>query len=134
MSYSWHNIDDNNVITLSFTSSRFLVYITLETNYQLDLTTGDFSDLIAFNKAIITSSRYEDKLPDITRPVDDVIHTNVISDSIVSGISSDVLYRFRIENLPLSYPFHKEGRRLLYNKINTNMIKELRIYFTDSLN
>ena len=116
-------------ISLTFIPSRFLVYITLETNYQVDFTTGDFDDLIGFNKAIVTSSKYGDKLPDITRSMDDIlIHTNIVTDSIVSGVFSDVLYRFSVDNLPLSYPFHIEGRTKLYNKISASIIKDLRIY------
>ena len=120
-------------ISLSFIQSRLLVFLTLEPNYQIDLTNGDFSELIGFNKAIFTSSRYGDKLSDIIRSVDDiVIHTNIISKSIVSGKSSDILYLFGISNLPISYPFVKEGRRLLYNKVSVSNISELRIYITDS--
>lgn len=124
-------------IKIAFVSSLFRVRITLENGYQLDLRTGDFNELIGFDKTIITSTGYGSKLPDITRIVDNIfIHTNIISDSIISGIQSDILYRFSVaDNLPLSYPFHIEGRRLLFNKINTNIIKkELRIYITDALN
>ena len=120
---------------MTFVSSVFRVLITLEANYRLDLTTGDFADLIGHNKAIITATGYGPSLPTITRSVDNVfLHTNIISESNLSGIESDVLYRFSVDNLPLSYPFRFEGRRLLYNKINTNIMKELRIYITDSLN
>ena len=122
-------------IKIAFVSSLFRVRITLENGYQLDLRTGDFNELIGYDKTIITSTGYGSNLPDITRSVDNIfIHTNIISDSIISGIQSDILYRFSVDNLPLSYPFHIEGRRLLFNKISTNIIKELRIYITDALN
>ena len=122
-------------VKLTFISSLFRVQLTLENGFQLDLRTGYFSDLIGYNKAIITSTGYGSSLPDITRSVDNkFIHTNIISDSIISGIQSDILSRFSVDNLPLSYPFYIEGRRPLYNKINTNVIKELRIYITDAFN
>ena len=122
-------------VKLTFISSLFRVQLTLENGFQLDLRTGDFSDLIGYDKPIITSTGYGSSLPDITRSVDKIfIHTNITSDSIISGIQSDILYRFSVDNLPLSYPFHIEGRRLLYSKINTNVINELRIYITDALN
>ena len=60
--------------------------------------------------------------------------TKVISDSVVSGVCSDILYRFSVDNLPLSFPFHIELKRALYNKINSNITKDMRIYLTDALN
>lgn len=119
---------------ITFIPSVFRVYIELETDYQLDLRTGDFNQLIGFNKVIVTSTTYGTHLPDITRSVDALfVHTNIISDSIVSGIQSDVLYRFSVDDLTLSFPFHIEGKRILYNKISTTVIKDLRIYITDEL-
>ena len=122
-------------ITLSFIRARLLVYIALETNYQIDLINNNFADIIGFNKSIITSSNYGVNMPNITRSVDEiVIHTNIVSKSIVNGKSSNVLYRFGVTNLSISFPFHKEGRRLLYNRVSVSTIKDLRIYITDSLN
>ena len=122
-------------ITLSFVRARILVYIALETNYQIDLTNNDFADIIGSNKSIITSSNYGVNIPSITRSVDEiVIHTNIISKSIVNSKSTNVLYRFGVTNLPISYPFRVEGRRLLYNKVSVSTIKDLRIYITDALN
>ena len=129
------NNHSSSGISLSFITARFLVYITLEANYQLDFTLGDFSDLIGFNKVIVTGSGYGAKLPDITRSVDEIlIHTNIVSRSLVAGIGSDILYQFSVDNLPTSYPFHIKGRWRLFSKINTRIIKDLRIYITDSLN
>lgn len=60
--------------------------------------------------------------------------TKVISDSVVSGVCSDILYRFSVGNLPLSFPFHIEPKRALYNKTNSNITKDMRMYLTDALN
>lgn len=62
---------------------------------------------MGFDKAIT--------VPDITRSVDNIfIHTSIMSKSIISGVESDGIHRFSIDthDLPLSYPFHIEGRRL----------------------
>ena len=128
------NIHSTTRISLSFIRTRLLVYIALETNYQIDLTNNDFADIIGFNKSIITCSNYGVHIPNITRSVDEiVIHTNIVSKSIVNGKSSNVLYRFGLNNLPISYPFHKKGREL-FNKVSVSTIKYLRIYITDTLN
>ena len=128
------NTHSTSGITLSFIRARLLVYIALETNYQIDLTNNDFADIFGFNKSIITSSNYGVNIPNITRSVDEiVIHINIVSKSIVNGKSSNILYRFGVNNLPISYPFHKKGREL-YNRVSVSTIKDLRIYITDALN
>ena len=119
-------------IEIKFVSSLYKVFMSLEKEFQLDLRTGDFAYLIGFNKGIVRATGYGEKFPNISRSVDNIfIHTNIISESIVGGKESDVLYRFSIDNLPLSYPFHIEPRRVLFCKIKTNRIDELRIYITD---
>lgn len=121
-------------ITIKFVPSLFKVLLAMKSGFQLDLRNGDFGKLLGFEK-IYTATGYGPKLPDITRSVDNVfIHTNIISDSVVSSNQSDVVYRFSMDNLPLSYPFHIEPRRALFNKINTSIIKDLRIYITDEFN
>ena len=122
-------------VSITFVSSLMKVLLTLKSGFQVDLKTGDFGKLLGFEKKIYTASQYSPKFPDITRSVDNVfIHTNIISSSVCSSSKKDVLYRFSVDNLPLSYPFHIEPRRAQYNKINTNSIDELRIYITDELN
>ena len=93
-------------------------YTLLERNYQVVLRTGDFVDFIGFDKAIVTKASNGTKLPNITRSVDNIfIQSNVISDSVVSGDNSDILYRFSVDNLPLRYPFHIEPKRSLFSNI-----------------
>ena len=123
-------------IEIIFVPSLLRVLMTLESTFQVDLRTGDFADLIGFPKnAVVTASGYGANVPNITRSVDNIfIHTNIISESSVSGILSDVLYRFSVDNLPLSFPFHIQPRRSLFNKIKSDSIKDLRIYITDENN
>ena len=52
----------------------------------------------------------------------------------VSGQKTDVLSIISVANRHLSYPFRIEGRRLIYNKINSNLITQIRMYITDALN
>ena len=121
-------------ITISFVPSLFKVLLSLKNGFQLDTTTGDFGKLIGFEKKVYRSSTYSPNLPDITRSVDNVfIHTNIISNSVVSSNDSDILYGFSVDNLPLSYPFHIEPRRAKFIKINTNRLKDIRFYITDDL-
>ena len=128
---------DNKGISLEFSSTLLKVYVQLENGYQLDLRSGLFSKLIGFRNEIVTVSRYGSISPDITRSVDNIfIHTNLISDSLVSGKQGDVLYRFSTANLQISYPFriNETIQNPLYLKVNTSKIRELRIYITDGQN
>ena len=122
-------------ISIKFVAPLFKVLLTMKSGFQLDLTTGDFGKLLGFEKKKYTATQYSPKLPDITRSVDNVfIHTNIISDTAISGNQSDVLYRFSVDNLPLSYPFYIEPKRAQFSKIDTSRIQDLRIYITDELN
>lgn len=95
-------------------------YTPLERNYQVVW-------------AIVTEASYGTKLQNITRSVDNVfIQSNAISDSVVSGDNSDILYRFSVDNLPLRYPFHIEPKRSLFSNICSNMIRKIHIHLTDT--
>lgn len=128
-----HTVSNTEVgVSLSFESSVFKVLVTLSDNYKIDLQEGKFNDLIGFDKVIINKTSYNAKLPNITNSIDSLmLRCSLLSESIVSGIESDVLYQFSVDNLPLSYPFHIEPKRALFSKINSNIIKEIRIYITD---
>ena len=68
----------------------------------------------------MTGSKYDDKLPNIANSLNNiVVHSNIFSNTIVSGVKTDILYQFSVDNSKINYPFYKEGRRLLYSKIET---------------
>ena len=122
-------------ISIKFVAPLFKVLLSMKSGFQLDLKTGDFRKLLGFDKKIYTATQYSPNLPDITSSVDNVfIHTNIISNSHVSSNKSDVIYKFSVDNLPLSYPFHIYPPHLMFIKMNTNRISEVRIYITDELN
>ena len=131
----------NTKISLEFVSSRFRVLIKFDRPsvaendlHQLDLRTGNFAELIGFNKVIVKNDGLGPNLPDIISIDNLYVHYDIISESIVSGRPTDVLYRFSTDGLPLSFPFRKESRRLLWSKSNTNLLRQIRIYITDALN
>ena len=77
--------------SLKFDLVSYRVYITLPTNYELDLRTGDFNKLIGYSKKIINASLKGDLLLDITKSIDDIqIGCSLLSDSIVLGKLDDV--------------------------------------------
>ena len=78
-------------IKLEIVPSLFRVLITLVSNYQLDFRNSEFTDLLGFNKTIINATGYGVYLPDLTRSIDNIfIHTNIMSNSILSRVHSDV--------------------------------------------
>lgn len=55
----------------------------------------------------------------------------MLNDSIVSGRTSNILYRLSVDSDQLSYPSQVEPKRFQFNKINTTSIKEMIISIID---
>ena len=109
--------------------------ITLENNYQLDLTKSNFNNLIGFNKVILRDEvNIGTKTPNISEDTDVLnIHCDLISDSLVDGKESDIIFSFGTGTLRASYHFVLEPRRIIFNPINRTSISSIRIYVTDGL-
>ena len=120
-------------ITLEFDDTIFRVIVTLAQNYQLDLTQSDFNDLIGFNKKILTSSEnIGDFIPNLSQDREILnIHCDLISDSLVDGDETDIIYSFSTSTLTPSYSFEQEPKRMVFNPVNKNTIYKIRIYITD---
>ena len=133
-----HTVDKRTPgIKLTFSTSRFRVYVLLSTGYSVDLRDVDknLNDIIEFTKIDITTSHFGQSLPNITNSVDNMkIKTSSITDSLDSGVSTDVVYSFDTAYISRAYPFKVEPRRRLYNELNTNVISQVRIYRTNSIN
>ena len=124
-------------IKLTFSTSRLRVYVLLSKGYSVDLRGGDrnFNDIIGFSKINVTTSQFGQVLPNITNSADNIkIKTSLINDSLDGGVSTDVLYSLDMSDISRAYPFKVEPRRRLYDRLNANIISQLRIYMTDSLN
>ena len=145
----WNYVDFNNFIkdntktgtannpsfpiTLEFDDTIFRTIITLARNYQLDLTQSDFNDLVGFDKKIITNSEnIGDYIPNLSQDREILnIHCDLISDSLVDGDETDIIYSFSTSTLTPSYSFTQEPRRVQFNPVNKNLIHKIRIYITD---
>ena len=120
-------------ITLEFDDTIFRVIITLSQNYKLDLTKSDFNDLIGFNKKILSSSEnIGDFIPNLSQDREILnIHCDLISDSIVNGDETDIIFSFSTSTLTPSFSFEQEPKRMTFSPINKNTIHKIRIYITD---
>ena len=145
----WNYVDFNNLIkertktgtssnpqypiSLEFDDTIFRTIITLAQNYQLDLTQSDFNDLIGFNKKILTSSEnVGDYIPNLSQDREILnIHCDLISDSLVDGDETDIIYSFSTSTLTPSYSYTQEPRRVQYYPVNKFVINKIRIYITD---
>ena len=107
--------------------------MTLATNYRLDLTQSDFNGLIGFNKKILSSGEnVGDYIPNLSQDREILnIHCDLISDSLVDGEESDIIFSFSTSTLTSSYSFTQEPRRVQFNPTNKNTIHKIRIYITD---
>ena len=120
-------------ITLEFDDTFFRTIITLAQNYQLDLTQSDFNDLIGFDKKILTKSvNIGDYIRNLSQDREILnVHCDLISESLVNGDESDIIYRFSTSTLTPSFSFTQEPRRIQFNPVNKNTINEISIYITD---
>ena len=127
------NEDDKYPISLEFDETTFRVTITMDENYQLDLTKSNFYDLIGFDKKVLKDRiNVGPKVPNLSQDTDILnIHCDHINQSLVDGQDSDIVYSFSTYVLRPSYSFTLEPRRVTYNSVNKNTISSIRIYITD---
>ena len=120
-------------ISLEFDDTIFRVKISLAQNYQLDLTQSDFNDLIGFNKQVLTNAEnVGDYIPNLSQDREILnIHCDLMSDSLVDGDETDIIYSFSTSTLTPSYSFTQEPRRVQFNPVNKNTINKIRIYISD---
>ena len=142
----WNYVDFNNFIkeetrtgtannpsypiTIEFDDTIFRTIITLAQNYQLDLTQSDFNDLIGFNKQILTKSEnIGDYIPNLSQDREILnIHCDLISDSLVDGDETDIIFSFSTSTLTPSFSFTQEPRRVQFSPVNKNTINKIRIW------
>jgi len=92
--------------------SIYRVVTLIDNDYELDLSQGNFSELLGYGKSILSRDVVGRKVPNITRGVDWVyLHCDLIIRR-TNNVPSDVLYSFSTSDLQVSYPFRKEPLRL----------------------
>ena len=117
-----------------FEFATYRIFIIINEDYELDLSQGNFGELLGYNKRILTGRTYGDKVPDITRGVDWVyLHCDLISRQ-TNNVPSDLLYSFSTADLRVSYPFRKEPLRLEWQPVNESNINAIRVWVTDGRN
>ena len=57
----------------------------------------------------------------------------MVTNTILSGYSDNLLAVIPTDNLTRSYSFKFEPRRLLFNEINKTHLNEIRFFITDAL-
>ena len=109
-----HTVDGKTPgVQLTFSTSKFRVYVLLSTGCSVDLRGVDrsFNDIIGFTKINITTSQFGQALPNIKNSVDNIkIKTSLINDSLDGGVSTDILYSFNTSDISRVYPFKVEQR------------------------
>jgi len=121
-------------ITLTFDEPTFRAIIALDTNYQLDLTKSNFNKLIGFGKVILKNERnIGTTTPNMIEDTDLLnINCDLISDSLVDGEDSDIVFSFTTGTLTPSFNFTLKPERF-FNPVNRTSIASIRIYVTDGL-
>ena len=113
--------------------------IIIKSSFVLDLNKSNFGNLIGFEEKLYgytnkleNSTHWGTKTPNITNSIDTIyIHCDLISNSLVDGKYSDVIYTLSTANLERSYPFNIEPIRVGFCEINKYTISSISIYITD---
>jgi len=89
--------DSDFIFTLYFDMTIFRVVILMHENYELDLSEGEFAELLGYEKKILTGKKsfVGTMVPNITRSVDwEFLHCDLISRR-ANDVPSNVLYSFQ---------------------------------------
>ena len=124
----------NYGINILFDLTTYKVFIELDENYQIDFAGSEnFNVLLGFEKKLLKGSAFGDFLPNISDSIDNIyLRCSLLSDSIVTGKKSDVLFTFPTNTKTRSLPFEVHPQvEYLWNKINTKYISEVRFWLTD---
>ena len=79
----------------------------MSARFQLDLRGSKFAELIGFEKKLVDKEEIGSKLPNITNSIDVInLNSDVITDSLVDGISSNTLAVVPTEDLRSSFHLH----------------------------
>jgi len=91
--------------------------------------------LIGFDKVILQNEvNIGTKTPNVSEDTDVLnIHCDLISDSLVNGEESDIIFSLGTGTLRASYNFVLEPMRIIFNPIHRTSISSIRIYVTDGL-
>ena len=125
--------DQNCGISVLFYLSTYKVFIKLDENYYSDFNgSGNFHDLLGFEKILLKTSAFVANLPNISNSIDDIyLKCSLLNDSNITGKRSNVLYTFSTNTKTRSLPFEIQLINYLWNKINTKYISEVTFYMTD---
>lgn len=67
------------------------------------------------------------RVPNLTEDSDVLnIHCDLVSESLVDGIESDIIYSFGTSTLRASYGFGLEPHRIIFNPVNKTRISSIR--------
>lgn len=118
---------------MEFDQLTLRVIVRLAANYQLDLTHGNFYDLVGFDKFISKNPvNIGVRMPNLAQNTEILnVHCDLVNSSLVDGVQSDIIYSFGTGELQQSYSFSKEPMRITYNIVNKNTVSSIRIYVTD---
>ena len=93
---------DDYGINILFDFSTYKVFIKLDENYQIDFAgSGNFHDLLGFEKKLLTGSAFGSSLPNITNSIDNIyLRCSLLSNSIIDGKRSELMFFLHFQQIP----------------------------------
>ena len=111
---------DDYGIDILFDFSTYKVFIKLDENYQIDFAgSGNFHDLLGFDKQLLKGSAFGKRLPNITNSIDNIyLRCSLLSNSILAGERSDVLFTFPTNTKVRALPFKVHLTPKIFFRLN----------------
>ena len=122
-----------NALMIQFSETTYRVSINVGPKIIVDLTQGEFSKLLGFEKVTLKEGLHESQSPpNLSHDLDNVyVHCDLTDKSLVDGRWGDVIYIFPTARLLPGHPFAFNEKTLLFSELSKHHISSLRIYITD---
>ena len=125
--------DDEYGISVLFDLTTYKVFIQLANGFQIDFTkSGNFNVLLGFERNLFLPVNMGKTFQTSqTALITFICGCSLLSDSIISGKRSNVLYSFSTSTKTRSMPFEIQPFNYLWSKINSTAISEVTFWFVD---
>ena len=115
--------------------SIYRVVTLIHNDYELDLSQGNFGELLGYGKSTLSGDVVGRKVPNITRGVDWVyLGVYDLITRQTNDVPNDLLYCLSTADLNVSYPFREVLLRPEWQPVNKSYINAIRVWVTDGRN
>ena len=124
---------DKKPFVITFSDTTYKVTIEVLQDTAVDLTQGDFANLLGFDKVTLrVGTHISQSPPNLSHDLDNIyVHCDLLERSLVDGRWGDVIYVFPTARLKPGHPFSFKETTLQFSALTKYCINSVHIYITD---